>query len=83
MHFQGYLDLVEPKAVLKAHELPGKVVWHFFSIEDTRDVIRQFLNSGADVDKNLAVQAPILVVGFLAWEVLLFLFLVLCHRGPK
>ncbi len=54
-HFLGYPNLVEPKAVLEALEHPGKVVQHFFGIEDTCDVVRQPLESGAGINNKLAI----------------------------
>ncbi len=60
-HFLGYQNLVEPKAVLEALEHPGEVVRYFFGVEDTRDIVCKPLKSGVGVNKNLAVQAPILI----------------------
>ncbi len=54
-HFIGYLNLVESEAVLEVLEHPGEVVRHFFGVEDTRDVVRQPLESGAGVNKKMAV----------------------------
>jgi hypothetical protein len=82
-HFLGYLNLVEPGAVPKVLEHYGKVIWHFLSVGAARNVVCHHLKSGAGVYQYLAVQVPILVDGPLAWELLLFLFIALHHRGPK
>ncbi len=54
-HFLGYLNLVEPKAVLEVLEHPSEVVRHFFSVKDAGDVICHSLKSGARVNETLAV----------------------------
>ncbi len=54
-HFRGYLNLVEPEAVLEVLEYLGEVVRHFFGVEDSCDVIGQPLVSRASVIRNLGV----------------------------